>query len=389
MPSNAHAVLITGCSTGIGRETAKLLAATGRPVYATARRLDSIADLEAAGCRLLELDVTSETSARAAVEAVEGGVGVLVNNAGVNELGPIETLPLDRVRAMFETNLFGLMRMCQLVLPGMRAQGEGRIVNVGSMNGRLTFPGMGSYCATKHAIEATSDALRHEVRPFGVDVSLIQPGMVTTGLGKAAVERRSDDQDGPYSDYMAAVAESAMTYQDGPMARLACAPEDVAETIRRAIEDDRPRARYRVAGVRADSCSPLASSCRMRRSTRSSAPSSLRPSPPRRGSARPEREVMLALCLTPARQSCAQEALRAIRDEPTLRIRPDASKARLRDLDRIAAAVRAVCVAADQAPQRRWLRGPRRGLGPGRQGDQALPGPEHRAARHRAPGQGR
>ena len=247
MPSNAHAVLITGCSTGIGRETAKRLAGRGRPVYATARRLDSIADLEAVGCRLLELDVTSEASARAAVEAVEGGVGVLVNNAGINELGPVETLPLDRVQAMFETNLFGLMRMCQLVLPGMRRRGHGRIVNVGSMNGRLTFPGMGSYCATKHAIEATSDALRHEVRPFGVDVSLIQPGMVQSDLGRTAIERRAGDDDGPYSDYMAGVVEAAMTYQEGPMARLACEPEDVAETIRKAIEDDRPRARYRVA----------------------------------------------------------------------------------------------------------------------------------------------
>jgi len=247
MPSNAHAVLITGCSTGIGRETAKRLAGRGRPVYATARRLDSIADLEAVGCRLLELDVTSEASARAAVEAVEGGIGVLVNNAGINELGPVETLPLDRVQAMFETNLFGLMRMCQLVLPGMRRRGHGRIVNVGSMNGRLTFPGMGSYCATKHAIEATSDALRHEVRPFGVDVSLIQPGMVKTDLGRTAIERRAGDDDGPYSDYMAGVVEAAMTYQEGPMARLACEPEDVAETIRKAIEDDRPRARYRVA----------------------------------------------------------------------------------------------------------------------------------------------
>ena len=247
MPSNAHAVLITGCSTGIGRETAKRLAGRGRPVYATARRRDSIADLDAVGCRLLELAVTREASARAAVEAVEGGIGVLVNNAGINELGPVETLPLDRVQAMFETNLFGLMRMCQLVLPGMRRRGHGRIVNVGSMNGRLTFPGMGSYCATKHAIEATSDALRHEVRPFGVDVSLIQPGMVKTDLGKTAIDRRAGDDDGPYSDYMAGVVEAAMTYQEGPMARLACEPQDVAETIRKAIEDDRPRARYRVA----------------------------------------------------------------------------------------------------------------------------------------------
>src|SRR3954468_5478115 len=250
MTPDSHAVLITGCSSGIGRETAKLLAATGRPVYATARKPDSIADLEANGCRLLELDVTDEASTQRAVDEViarEGAVGILVNNAGINELGPIETLPLDRVRAMFDTNLFGLMRMCQLVLPGMRAQGRGRIVNVGSMNGRFTFPGMGSYCATKHAIEATSDALRHELRPFGVHVSLIQPGMVKTDLGKAAAERRAGDQDGPYADYMRGVVESAMTYQDGPMARLACEPQDVAVTIRKAIDDERPRARYRVA----------------------------------------------------------------------------------------------------------------------------------------------
>src|SRR5215203_117312 len=152
MNSTSHAVLITGCSTGIGRETAKLLASNGWTVYATARRPDSIADLEAHGCKLLALDVTDDASARAAVDAVtaaEGAVGVLINNAGINELGAIETVPLDRVRAMFETNLFGMMRMCQLVLPGMREQSWGRIVNVGSMNGRFTWPGMGSYCATK------------------------------------------------------------------------------------------------------------------------------------------------------------------------------------------------------------------------------------------------
>jgi NAD(P)-dependent dehydrogenase (short-subunit alcohol dehydrogenase family) len=251
MPTESHAVLITGCSSGIGRETAKLLARTERPVYATARNLDSIADLEALGCRLLELDVADETSARRAVDHViaqEGAVGVLVNNAGINELGAVETLPLERVRAMFETNLFGMMRMCQLVLPAMRAQGWGRIVNVGSMNGRLTFPGMGSYCATKHAIEATSDALRHELRPFGVQVTLIQPGMVKTGLGQTAVARRAGDHDGPYSDYMDEVAKTTMTYQDGPMARLACEASDVAETIAKALDaGDRPRARYRVA----------------------------------------------------------------------------------------------------------------------------------------------
>jgi NAD(P)-dependent dehydrogenase (short-subunit alcohol dehydrogenase family) len=251
MTQSSQAVLITGCSTGIGRETAKLLAKTGRPVYATARRAESIADLEAIGCNLLELDVTDQASARAAVDhvaAAHGAVGALVNNAGINELGPVETLPLDRVRAMFETNLFGLMRMCQLVLPGMRAQGRGRIVNVGSMNGRFTFPGMGSYCATKHAIEATSDALRHEVRPFGVHVSLIEPGMVKTAFGNAAAARRDSEADGAYADYNAQIAETAANWQSTPMAKLACQPHDVAETIKKALDaGDRPRARYRVA----------------------------------------------------------------------------------------------------------------------------------------------
>jgi NAD(P)-dependent dehydrogenase (short-subunit alcohol dehydrogenase family) len=150
MTQISQAVLISGCSTGIGRQTAKLLASDGWSVYATARRIDSIQDLAAHGCKLLALDVTDEDSARAAVEhvvAAEGAVGVLINNAGINDLGAVETLPLDRVRAMFETNLFGMMRMCQLALPGMREQRWGRIVNVGSMNGRFTFPGMGSYSA--------------------------------------------------------------------------------------------------------------------------------------------------------------------------------------------------------------------------------------------------
>jgi NAD(P)-dependent dehydrogenase (short-subunit alcohol dehydrogenase family) len=220
-------------------------------VYATARRPDSIADLEAHGCKLLALDVTDDDSARAAVEAVveaEGAVGVLINNAGINELGAIETVPLDRVRRIFETNLFGMIRMCQLVLPGMREQRWGRIVNVGSMNGRLVFPGMGNYCATKHAMEAISDALRFEVRPFGVHVSLIEPGMVRTAFGNAAAERRLHGGEGPYADYNDKVAETAATWQDGPMARLACDATDVAETIKKALAAGaRPRARYRVA----------------------------------------------------------------------------------------------------------------------------------------------
>jgi NAD(P)-dependent dehydrogenase (short-subunit alcohol dehydrogenase family) len=247
----SKAVLITGCSSGIGRETAKLLASNGWNVYATARRLDAIADLEAHGCKRLALDVTDDDSARTAVETVEeaeGAVGVMINNAGINELGAIETVPIDRVRQIFETNLFGMIRMCQLVLPGMRRQHWGKIVNVGSMNGRLTWPGMGNYCATKHAMEAISDALRFEVRPFGVHVSLIEPGFVKTAFGNTAAARRSQDEGGAYAGYNDKVAETATTWQHGPMAKLACGPEDVAETIQKALgAGARPRARYRVA----------------------------------------------------------------------------------------------------------------------------------------------
>ena len=246
----SKAVLISGCSTGIGRETAKVLATNGWNVYATARRPETIEDLKDAGCKLLALDVTDQASAEAAVDAVvqaEGAVGVMINNAGINELGAIETVPLDRVKQMFETNLFGMMRMCQLVLPGMRAQGWGKVVNVGSMNGRFTWPGMGSYCATKHAIEAISDALRHETRPFGVKVVVIEPGMVKTEFGHTAAARRAGDGNGPYADYNEQIADAATTWHTGPMAKLACGPEDVAEAILKALDASNPHARYRVA----------------------------------------------------------------------------------------------------------------------------------------------
>jgi NAD(P)-dependent dehydrogenase (short-subunit alcohol dehydrogenase family) len=129
----SQAVLITGCSSGIGRATAERLASNGWAVYATARRVEAIADLEARGCRVLRLDVTEEESMQAAVAAVcdeHGAVGALVNNAGYSQSGAVEDVPMDEVRRQFETNVFGLVRMCQLVLPGMRAQHYGRIVNV-------------------------------------------------------------------------------------------------------------------------------------------------------------------------------------------------------------------------------------------------------------------
>jgi len=243
-------VLITGCSTGIGRATAARLAA--RPdlsVYATARRLDSIADLRDRGCTTLTLDVTDEDSMAAAVTAVEeaeGAVGALVNNAGYSQSGALETVSMDDLRRQFETNVFGLVRMCQLVLPGMRRAGHGRIVNMSSMGGRLTFPGGGAYHATKYAVEAISDVLRFEVRDFGVEVSIIEPGLIRTNFAETAVGSVATLDEGPYSAFNAAVSASTAGAYDGAIGKLGGGPEAVAKAVEKALTARRPRTRYPV-----------------------------------------------------------------------------------------------------------------------------------------------
>jgi NAD(P)-dependent dehydrogenase (short-subunit alcohol dehydrogenase family) len=245
----SRAVLVTGCSSGIGAATAERLSRNGWTVYATARRLETLDGLRAAGCRTLPLDVTDEASMQAAVAAVEaecGAVGVLVNNAGYSQDGAVEEVPIAELRRQFETNVFGLWRMCQLVLPGMRRQRWGRIVNVGSMGGRLTFPGGGAYHATKHAVEAISDALRFEVSGFGVHVALIEPGLIVTRFGDTAVGTM-DHGEGPYADFHRAVAERTLGAYAGAMAKLAGGPPTaVARVIERAISSRSPRPRYRV-----------------------------------------------------------------------------------------------------------------------------------------------
>src|SRR5437764_14903456 len=246
MARTSKAVLITGCSTGIGRATAQHLASKGWTVYATARRAESIADLEAAGCRTLALDVTDEASMQAAVGAVEdehGAVGVLVNNAGYSQSGAVESVPMESVRRQFETNVFGLVRMCQLVLPGMRAQHWGRIVNISSMGANLTFPGGGFYHATKSSVNAISDALRFEVKGFGVDVITIEPGLIVTEFGETAAASTGAG-DGPYAEFNAKVAEATAGIYKGPARRLGGGPEALAKAIEKAI--DKPRIRIRV-----------------------------------------------------------------------------------------------------------------------------------------------
>lgn len=242
------AVLITGTSSGIGRATAARLARRADlTVYATARRVDAVADLAEAGARVLALDVTDEQSMRAAVDAVEaehGQVGALVNNAGYGEYGTVEETGMDGVRRQFETNVFGLARLTQLVLPGMRAAGRGRIVNVGSMGGRLVFPAGGYYHASKYAVEALTDALRFEAAPFGVRVSLIEPGLIRTGFSETAAHTLtgSATPSGPYARLTAAANQQmADSYRS---ALLSAPPEAVAKVVERALTATRPRTRY-------------------------------------------------------------------------------------------------------------------------------------------------
>jgi NAD(P)-dependent dehydrogenase (short-subunit alcohol dehydrogenase family) len=239
-------VLITGCSSGIGRATALRLARAGHTVIATARNRASLDDIAKAGAEVMELDVADEASRVAAVQAIEskhGSIAVLVNNAGYGEYGPVEEVGLDRVRKQFETNVFGLARMCQLVLPGMRKARRGRIINVSSMGGRLVLPLGGYYHATKYAVEALSDALRSEIEPMGLFVTLVEPGTIksefNTTIEKTLVSDTSIEE-GPY----AGMKRGMVTTLSSPMASsMAGTPDDVARVIERAATARRPKTR--------------------------------------------------------------------------------------------------------------------------------------------------
>jgi NAD(P)-dependent dehydrogenase (short-subunit alcohol dehydrogenase family) len=251
--ATSKTVLITGCSTGIGRATAEHLAAKGWTVYASARRADTIRDLADKGCRTVAVDVCDEGSMRAAVETIEraeGAVGVLVNNAGYGQEGPFEEVPMAEVRRQFETNVFGLIRLTQLVLPGMRRQGWGRIVNLSSMGGKLTLPGGAFYHATKHAVEALSDALRFEVQKFGVDVIVVEPGPIKTRFGDTAIDSvKSGTSTSPYAEFNSVLVRRIREAYEGPMGRFAAGPEAVARVIETAITAERPRTRYVVTAA--------------------------------------------------------------------------------------------------------------------------------------------
>lgn len=234
--------LVTGASAGIGKAIAQRLLRDGWIVYGGARRVAQMRDLEAAGGRVVALDVTDDASMQAAVAAIlgrEGRIDALVNSAGYGSYGALEDVALAEARRQFDVNVFGLMRMTQLVLPGMRAARRGTIINISSMGGRIWMPIGGWYHATKHAVEVLSDALRVETRPFGIDVVVIQPGAIASEWAGVAAETLA-----------ASAATSAYGAQIAPMAAIlgdygrAASPEVVADAVTRALAARRPKRRY-------------------------------------------------------------------------------------------------------------------------------------------------
>ena len=244
----ALVILITGASSGIGYEAARMLSEQGHKVYGAARRTERMESLRPFGVTPLALDVTSDASAKEVIDHVileEGRIDVLVNNAGYGELGPMETSSLEDAQRQLDVNVIGLARMTKLVLPHMRKQGSGRIVNVASVAGRITFGFAGWYNASKYAVEALSDATRMEVKPYGIDVVIIEPGGVYSNWGRIAAEqlRKASDKTAyeEKAGRMANVFE--MMYGRNPYNLMTSAAK-AAKHVCKAASSRRPKTRY-------------------------------------------------------------------------------------------------------------------------------------------------
>ncbi|MGD9923136.1 MAG: SDR family NAD(P)-dependent oxidoreductase [Pseudorhodoplanes sp.] len=248
-PNRTSPVLITGCSSGLGRATAELFREAGYLTVATARDVSRLTPLAALGCETLRLDVTDETSCQAAVAEIEarhGPVGVLINNAGYGQYGPLEEISPEALRRAFDTNVFGLLRMSQLVLPGMRQAQRGRIVNISSLAGRVTAQGGGVYHMTKYAVEAIADAMRPEVRPFGVDLVSILPGpFVSPYRDKVIASIPDTGPDSPYRIYKRNIGTYMLHFLDA--STFGTMPlQKVARLVFHAATTARPRTRYNI-----------------------------------------------------------------------------------------------------------------------------------------------
>lgn len=241
-------VLITGASSGIGKETAKLLVANGNIVYAAARRLDKMSDLKEHGVNLLEMDVTNDESMVGGIQKIinsEKRIDVLVNNAGYGSYGALEDVPISEAKYQFEVNIFGLARLTQLVLPHMRKQQSGKIVNISSMGGKFGEPHGAWYHSSKYAVEGLSDCLRMELKQFNIDVVLIEPGAIKSEWGRIAKENLLNvSGNTAYKN----LAEKHAKLIDRTYKLVGSEPVVIAKTILKAITSRRPKTRYAVGG---------------------------------------------------------------------------------------------------------------------------------------------
>ncbi|MBP5677956.1 MAG: SDR family NAD(P)-dependent oxidoreductase [Bacteroidales bacterium] len=240
-------ILITGASSGIGRDAALLLASQGHRVYAAARRIELLMPLAEHGIVPLRMDVTDSQSMSEGVKTVldaEGRIDVLVNNAGYGYFGAIENVSLDEARRQLEVNVFGLAELSRLVLPAMRSQRSGRIINTSSIAGKIVLPFGGWYHVSKYSVEALSDAMRMELKPFGIDVSMIEPGGIRTDWGLIAAKHLEESSVGtPYEKLALSEADMLNKAYSG---RFISNPKVVAHAISRAVNSRHPKARYRI-----------------------------------------------------------------------------------------------------------------------------------------------
>lgn len=239
--------LVTGASSGIGKETAKLLAQKGFTVYGASRRVDKMIELEAAGVKLLSMDVTNEDTMVKGVNEIlqnEDRIDILVNNAGYGSFGALEDVPISEAKYQFEVNIFGLARLTQLVLPTMRKQHSGKIINVSSMGGKFGEPHGVWYHATKYAVEGLSDSLRMELKQFGINVVIIEPGAILTEWSSIARENLLKVSGN--SDYKILANKHANMLAQAD--KRGSKPIVVAKTIVKAALSNNPKTRYATGG---------------------------------------------------------------------------------------------------------------------------------------------
>jgi NAD(P)-dependent dehydrogenase (short-subunit alcohol dehydrogenase family) len=248
-PNNQKVAIITGSSTGIGYETSLALARGGFLTYATMRNLDKAENIKSAAAKeslplhVTPLDVTDDLSVKNAVQSIlskEGRIDILVNNAGYVLGGAFEDLTIDEIKEQYETNFFGLIRVTQAVLPIMRKQKSGVIVNISSVAGRFGYPGHSAYIGTKFAVEGISESMSYELEPFGIKVVIVEPGVIRTNIvNTMVVARKSQDPNSPYSQMMQKMAN---TFEE--LMKNSSSPDLVANIVLKAVKDKNPNLRY-------------------------------------------------------------------------------------------------------------------------------------------------